>query len=81
MLAMAREPSMTVREIAAATDITERYAYRLLSDLQRAGYIRRRRDGRRNQYELKPDLELGDPVVEDRPLRNLLMLIGAYLVR
>jgi DNA-binding IclR family transcriptional regulator len=76
LLAVAREPSITVREIAAATGITDRYAYRLLSDLQEAGYLRRKRDGRRNRYKLEPGLELGDPVVEDRPLRELLTLIG-----
>jgi DNA-binding IclR family transcriptional regulator len=75
LLAVAREPSVRVNEIAAATGITERYAYRLLSDLQKAGYIRRRRRGRRNQYELTRDLGLGDPVIEDRPLQQLLELI------
>jgi len=65
-----------VNEIADASGITERYAYRLLSDLQKAGYVSRRRNGRRNQYQLAPDLELGDPVIGERPLRQLLALIG-----
>ena len=76
LLAIARDPSARVNEIAEATHITERYAYQLLSDLQKAGYIRRRRNGRRNQYELAPELELGDPVVEEQPLRRLLTLLG-----
>jgi hypothetical protein len=77
LLAIARDPSARVNEIAEATQITERYAYQLLSDLQEAGYIRRRRNGRRNQYELKPELALGDPVIEEQPLGRLLTLLGA----
>ncbi len=76
LLAVARDPSVRVSEVAEATGITERYVYQLLSDLQKAGYVRRRRNGRRNQYELKPELALGDPVIEERPLQQLLALIG-----
>jgi DNA-binding IclR family transcriptional regulator len=76
LLAVARDPSMRVNEIAEATCITERYAYQLLGDLQKAGYIRRRRNGRRNEYELTPELPLGDPVIEQQPLWQLLALIG-----
>jgi DNA-binding IclR family transcriptional regulator len=76
LLAVARDPSVRVTEIAHAAGITERYAYRLLSDLQKAGYVHRRRDGRRNQYELKPEVALGDPVVQEQPLLRLLALIG-----
>jgi DNA-binding IclR family transcriptional regulator len=76
LLVVARDPSVRVNEIADAAGITERYAYRLLSDLQKAGYVRRRRNGRRNHYELSPELELGDPVLEDHPLRQLLALVG-----
>jgi DNA-binding transcriptional ArsR family regulator len=77
LLTVARDPSARVNEIAEASGITERYAYRLLSDLQKAGYVSRRRNGRRNRYELAPDLKLGDPVIGERPLRQLLALIGA----
>jgi DNA-binding transcriptional ArsR family regulator len=68
------ERPVRVSEIAEAADITERYAYQLLSDLQQAGYVRRSRRGRRNRYRVNPDLALGDPVVEDRSLRELLRL-------
>jgi DNA-binding transcriptional ArsR family regulator len=67
-----------VNEIAEATRITERHAYHLLSDLEEAGYIRRRRDGRCNRYELASDAKLGDPVIEKQPMRRLLMLLGSF---
>ena len=43
LLAVAQTPNVRVKEIAAAVDITERYAYRILRDLQNAGYVGRRR--------------------------------------
>jgi Sugar-specific transcriptional regulator TrmB len=58
LLAVARDPHVRVKEIAEAAEITERYAYRVLRDLQKAGYVRRDRRGRRNRYRVNPDLAL-----------------------
>jgi DNA-binding IclR family transcriptional regulator len=76
-IALAREPSLHVAEIAVAAGITERSTYRILADLEHAGYVRRRREGRRNRYELRVDLPFGEPVVEDGFLRDLLAVIRA----
>ena len=76
LLAVAQNPDLRVREIAEATGITERYAYRVLGDLQSAGYVDRVRNGRCNLYRIHPDLPLGDPVVEPQSLNVLLRLIG-----
>jgi DNA-binding IclR family transcriptional regulator len=65
-----------VTEIAAAAEITERYAYRILHDLQSAGYVERRRVGRCNLYRINPNVPLGDPLVEDLRLWELLRLIA-----
>jgi DNA-binding IclR family transcriptional regulator len=56
LLAVARDPDLRVREIAEAAEITERYAYRVLSDLQKAGYVHRDRRGRCNRYRVTPAL-------------------------
>ena len=66
-----------MEEIAEATRITERSAYRILSDLVEAGYLRRTRVGRRNRYELARDLPLGDPLVGEDTVSDLLSLIRA----
>ena len=76
LLAVAQNPDLRVREIAEATGITERYAYRVLRDLQSAGYVDRVRQGRCNLYRIHPDLPLGDPVVEPQSLNVFLRLIG-----
>jgi hypothetical protein len=74
LLAVAQRPEVRVREIAVAAGITERYAYRILRDLQNAGYVERRRLGRCNLYRIHPELALGDPMVEDHSLWELLRL-------
>ena len=76
LLAVAQKPNLRVTDIAAATGITERHAYRMLRDLQEAGYVKRRRDGRSNVYRIHPELAIGDPVVEEQSLLQLLRLIG-----
>lgn len=76
LLAVAQKADVRVREIAAAAGITERHAYRMLRDLQKAGYVERRRHGRCNLYRIHPELAIGDPVVEAQSLRELLRLIG-----
>jgi DNA-binding MarR family transcriptional regulator len=75
LLVVAQRPDVRVTEIAAAACITERYAYRMLRDLEDAGYVERRRDGRCNRYRVHRDLALGDPTVERHALRELLRLV------
>jgi DNA-binding transcriptional ArsR family regulator len=74
-LGIARDPEASVVELAAAAQITTRSAYRILADLQKAGYVRRKREGSRNRYELNPDLPVGDPQLEHEPVANLLKLL------
>jgi predicted transcriptional regulator len=75
MLAVARNPAATVAQLAAAAEITERSAYRILADLQQAGYVRRRKFGRHNVYEINPIMPLRDPTVENELVRDLLSLV------
>jgi DNA-binding transcriptional ArsR family regulator len=74
LLTLAREPEATVAELARAAQITERSAYRMLADLQQAGYVRRRKVGRHNSYEINGALPLRDPTVENELLGDLIAL-------
>jgi hypothetical protein len=76
LLAVARDPAATVVQLAATAKITERSAYRILSDLQRAGYVRRRKVGRHNAYAINPSMPLRDPTIENECVRDLLSLIA-----
>jgi DNA-binding transcriptional ArsR family regulator len=76
LLAVARDPAATVVELAAAAEITERSAYRILADLQEADYVRRRKLGRHNVYEINPTMPLRDPTIENERVHDLLSLIA-----
>lgn len=47
---IASEPRARVREIASAVGVTERTAVQIVGDLERAGFLAKIRDGRRNRY-------------------------------
>ena len=50
LLAIAREPTARLRDVATSVGITERAAQAIVADLEAAGYLRRERVGRRNEY-------------------------------
>jgi predicted transcriptional regulator len=72
LLSIAEDPQIRMRDIAAAIDITERAAQRIVSDLIHAGYIDRTRKGRRNQYAVRTDLSVSLPNQRDIDLGSLL---------
>ena len=75
LLVVAGNPDASVAEIADAAEITERSTYRVLADLQQAGYVRRSRKGRQNRYEINRALPLRDPTVAHGLVGDLLKLL------
>ena len=61
LLSIAKQPHSTTRQIAAEVGITERAAQSIIADLETAGYLTRRRVGRRNDYDLHLDRPLRHP--------------------
>jgi hypothetical protein len=75
ILLLWREPDLRVRDIAARIGITERAVIRIIGELEAAGVIRRRREGRRNHYEIDGDTPLRHPLEEHVRLGQLLELL------
>ena len=75
LVCVAGDPGIRLRDIAANVGITERAAHRILSELIDEGYVLRERNGRRNQYQVKPDLPLRHPLGEERAVGDLLRLL------
>jgi hypothetical protein len=74
---VAHDPGIRLRDIAAAVGITERAAHRILSELVAEGYVLRQGEGRRNRYQVKPELPLRHPLVNERAVGDLLeVLLG-----
>lgn len=77
LVCVARDPNIRVREIAQAVGITERAVQRILGELEAAGVISRRRNGRRTHYEIDAELPLRHPVEADHTIEELLSLAGS----
>jgi DNA-binding transcriptional ArsR family regulator len=75
LLCVAHDPGIRLRDIAVAVGITERAAHRILSELVDEGYVLREREGRRNRYQVKPELPLRHPLVEEREVGDLLEVL------
>jgi DNA-binding IclR family transcriptional regulator len=75
LLCIAADPAMRLRDVAEKVGITERAAQRIVADLVEAGYLTRTRVGRRNQYEIHPELPLRHPVEQAREVGALVQLL------
>ena len=62
----------TAREIAQYIGVTERTTHKIISDLEAAGYIERRKKGRRNVYSVDPELPLRHHTKQDVIVSDLL---------
>jgi DNA-binding MarR family transcriptional regulator len=60
LVCIAHDPRMRLREIAEIVEITERSAYAIVGELAAAGYVVKKRDGRRNRYVIQSHLPVPD---------------------
>ena len=75
LLCIAHDPGVRLREIGEAVGITERAAHRIVVELAAAGYISRRRNGRRNHYTIESHLPLPDPLARAQKIGDLLAVL------
>ena len=75
LLCVARDPDIRLRDVAEFVGITERAAQRIVADLVEAGYLDRTREGRRNSYQLNPDIPLRHPMDRDHAIGDILEVL------
>ncbi len=75
LICIAQDPGVRLREIGDAVGITERAAHRIVGELVDAGYVARRRVGRRNRYAIRSDLPVPDSLPRDRRVGDLLAVL------
>jgi DNA-binding IclR family transcriptional regulator len=75
LICIAKDPGIRLREIGQTVGITERAAHRIVGELVAAGYVSRRRVGRRNRYTVRPELQLPGFLVRDRVVGDLLAVL------
>ncbi|WP_405114171.1 helix-turn-helix transcriptional regulator [Micromonospora sp. NBC_01405] len=74
LLAIARNPTARLRDVADEVGVTERAAQAIVADLEVGGYLRRTRVGRRNEYTVNPSGHFRHPAESDRQVGDLLAL-------
>ena len=56
MMAIAQRVDKTAREIGDDVGVTERTAHKIITDLERYGYITKRKVGVKNTYRIHPEI-------------------------
>ena len=74
LIALKRDPSTRVRDLAKLVGITERAVHQILTDLEDGKVIQRVRTGRRNRYRINPKVQLRHPLEADHRVSELLTL-------
>ena len=74
---IAADPNTRLRDIAVIVGITERTAGQIVSELEQAGYVTKRRVGRRNYYEVHGELPLRHPQHRHHTVGELIRFLQA----
>ena len=65
-----------MRELSNEVGITERFAHKIINELQADGYISVVKEGRKNQYKLFLRKKLRHPIEEHIKIGELIKLIS-----
>lgn len=72
LVALARDPTVRMRDVAVQVGITERAVQLIVHDLSRAGYVTVERVGRRNHYAVDDRLPLRHDLERSTRIKDLL---------
>ncbi len=73
---LAKYPRVTAREMSLTIGITERATRKIIADLDAAGYITKKREGRRIRYRINPGLPLRHEMHKDTAVGDFLKVLG-----
>jgi DNA-binding IclR family transcriptional regulator len=76
LVCIAHDPGILLREISEQVGITERAAHRIVTELATGGYIKRERNGRRNQYTIQSGISFPDRLGRVKRVGDLLAVLA-----
>ncbi|MCX5914508.1 MAG: winged helix-turn-helix domain-containing protein [Deltaproteobacteria bacterium] len=74
---ISRYPVITGHELALKIGISERAVRRIIAELQDAGYIKKKKEGRRMRYQVKHHAPLRHKTQEGKAVDVLLKVLSA----
>lgn len=77
LLTISRDQGIRLRDVAERVGITERAAQRIVAELEAEGYLTRRREGRRNVYEVQATLPMRHPLEHSHEIGELLRVLSS----
>jgi len=75
LICLARDPTARLRDVADRVGITERAVQKIVSDLVDGGILSRKREGRRNHYQLHASQPLRHPLEAHKTVEALLSMV------
>ncbi|MGY1582256.1 helix-turn-helix transcriptional regulator [Streptomyces sp. MN13] len=76
LAAIADDHNARIRDIAAHCRLTERAVQKIIADLEEAGYLSHRREGRGNTYRIEPGKVLRHPAEAGLTVASLLAVLA-----
>ena len=77
MLCISRDGDARLRDVAERVGITERAAQRIVADLIEAGFVERKKIGRRNHYSIDRSAKMRHPAQTNQEIGDLLDLLSS----
>ncbi|GGN57308.1 transcriptional regulator [Streptomyces albiflavescens] len=78
LTAIAEDPNTRIRDMAARCRLTERAVQKIISDLEREGYLSHTRQGRSNTYRIEPGAFLRHPAEAGLTVMDLLAVLARH---
>lgn len=75
LLCLTVDPAIRIADIAERIGVSERAVQRILRELEDSGYLSRRRQGRRNLYQVHLRGPLRRPALRHRSVSDLLTVL------
>ena len=73
---IAKHPRSTAREIALAVNVTEWTVHKIISQLEKDGFVKRKREGRSNVYHVNKSAKLRHGIIDHVSVRDFLSLLA-----
>jgi DNA-binding MarR family transcriptional regulator len=75
LVCIAHDPGVRLLDIAQVLGVSERRAFGIVTDLTKAGYVVKEKDGRRNRYRIQHHLPLRQAIGREPTIGELLEVL------